>query len=383
MPTVAVMIRRSIRIAAIAALAACWACRAVADDPDDTARVRRAISYLDARQDDWSRFAAAQRGKGADRKACVSCHTGISYALARPTLRPFDGKSDSAVPEQRMIAAVGLRVEHWAELDSPRYRLMYDGNARKKVESRGTEAVLNALILARDDATRGSSAPGAATRAALKHLWATQATEGTGAGSWDWLNFGLEPWEADGSRVFGATLAALAVGSAPGYLDHPLDDEAKRGIGSLRDYLCRRFPDESLYNRLWILEASQKFTGLLSARQRRDVVDELSTLQRDDGGWALATLGNFKRVDDTPQARDSDGYATGLVLHVLVRAGPPSARPEVAKGLAWLRSHQQADGSWPGRSMNKDRDPSTFVGKLMSDAATAIAALALVEAESR
>jgi hypothetical protein len=47
-----------------------------------------------------------------------------------------------------MIAAVGLRVGHWAELDSPRFRLMYDSDDRKKVESRGTEAVINALVLA-------------------------------------------------------------------------------------------------------------------------------------------------------------------------------------------------------------------------------------------
>jgi squalene-hopene/tetraprenyl-beta-curcumene cyclase len=107
------------------------------------------------------------------------------------------------------------------------------------------------------------------------------------------------------------------------------------------------------------------------------------TVRRDDGGWALADLGRFERVDGTPQARDSDGYATGLVLHALLRAGSPATRPEVARGLGWLRSHQRGDGSWPGRSVNKERDPESFVGKLMSDAATAIAALALVEAGSR
>jgi hypothetical protein len=377
------MIRRALRIATITAAAAGWAATAAAGDTEDTVRVRRAVSYLDARQDDWSRFARAQRGEGDDRTTCVSCHTGISYALARPALGRFAARPGPAAPEERMTAAVGLRVEHWAELDSPRFRLMYDGDDRKKAESRGTEAVVNALILARDDATRGRAAPGAATRTAFRHLWGTQTTEGSAAGSWDWLNFGLEPWEADGSRVFGAALAAIAVGSAPGYLDQTLDEEAARGVRSLRDYLGRRFPEENLYNRLWILEASTTWEGLLSADQKREVVDQLLAVRRDDGGWALATLGTFKRVDGTPQARDSDGYATGLVLHALLRAGSPPARPEVVRGLDWLRSHQQEDGSWPGRSVNKERDPATFVGKLMTDAATAIAALALVEAESR
>jgi squalene-hopene/tetraprenyl-beta-curcumene cyclase len=379
----ATMIRRALRIVTITAAAAGWAATVTAGDAEDPARVRRAIAYLDDRQDQWSRFAKAQRGEGVDRTTCVSCHTGVSYALTRPALRPFAATPGPSAPEQRMIAAVGLRVEHWAELDSPRFELMYDHDDRKKAESRGTEAVLNALILARDDTSSGRAKSSSATRTAFQHLWATQTTEGDSAGSWDWLNFGLEPWEANGSRVFGAVLAAVAVGSAPGYLDQGLDEAASRGVRSLRDYLHRRFPKESLFNRLWILEASTTFEGLLSADQRREVIDQLLAVRRDDGGWALADLGTFKRVDGTPQARDSDGYATGLVLHALLRDGSPSVRPEVARGLGWLRSHQQGDGSWPGRSVNKERDTATFVGKLMSDAATAVAALVLIEAESR
>jgi squalene-hopene/tetraprenyl-beta-curcumene cyclase len=379
----ATVFRRALRIATVTAAALGWADAAEAGDAQDPARVRRAIAYLDERQEAWSRFPKARRGEGADATSCVSCHTGISYALARPALGRFVAAAAPAAPLERILAAVALRVEHWAELDSPRFRLMYDGDDRKKAESRGTEAVFNAVVLARDDVARGRESAGAATRRAFRHLWATQATEGSNSGSWDWINFGLEPWEADGSRAFGAALAAIAVGSAPGYLDRPLDEGAARGVALLRDYLRRRYPAESLYNRLWILEASKAFPGLLSADQSREVVDQLLAVRRGDGGWALATLGTFERVDGTPQARDSDGYATGLVLHALLRAGSPVDRPEVAEGLGWLRSHQQGDGSWPGRSVNKERDPAGFVGKLMSDAATAFAALALIEAGSR
>jgi len=381
----AAMIRRALLASTITATTAVWSATptAVAGDAEDAARVRRAIAYLDARQDAWNSFAPAQRGKEADKTSCVSCHTGIGYALARPAMRRLDPKSAPVPAQDRMIAAVGLRVGHRAELDSPRFRLMYDSDDRKKAESRGTEAVLNALILASDDAGCGRKAPGTATRAALQHLWEAQKTEGGAAGSWDWLNFGLEPWEADDSPAFGAALAAIAVASAPGYLDRGLDERASRGVRSLRDYLRLRFPKESLYNRLWILEASATFEGLLSADQKREVIDQLLAVRRDDGGWSLAALGAFERVDGTPQARDSDGYATGLALHSLLRAGSAPARPEVARGFDWLRSHQQEDGSWPGRSMNKERDPATFLGHLMTDAATAIAASAFIEAESR
>jgi hypothetical protein len=381
MSDVATLIRQGLGIA----VAAGWAAAAVAADADDRARVRRAIAYLDDRQETWSRFDKAGRGEGADRTTCVSCHTGISYALARSALGRFTAASGPSVPEARMVAEVKLRIAHWAELDSPRFRLMYDGGDRKKAEARGTEAVFNVLILARDDAARGRTTADTATRTALRHLWATQSTGGGDAGSWDWINFGLEPWEADGSRAFGAALAAIALGSAPGYLDRRLDEggEAARGIALLRDYLRRRFPAESLYNRLWILEAATVLDGVLTADQRREVLDELLALQRDDGGWALATLGRFERVDGTEQARDSDGYATGLSVYTLIRAGLSLERPGPAKGLVWLRSHQRPDGSWPGRSVNKERDPATFAGKLMSDAATAIAALAVIEAGSR
>ena len=73
----------------------------------------------------------------------------------------------------------------------------------------------------------------------------------------------------------------------------------------------------------------------------------------------------------------------GLVLHVLQTAGVGRDRPAVAKGLAWLRANQAPTGEWRCASVNKKRDPATHVGKFMSDAATAYAALALVEANAR
>jgi squalene-hopene/tetraprenyl-beta-curcumene cyclase len=368
--------------------AAGWPVIAEGDSPDagDRTRVARAIGYLDARQEAWAGFARAGRGEGADRITCVSCHTGIGYALARPALGAYaEGPGGApAAAEARTRAATHLRVAHWSELDSPRFELMYDSDDQKKVESRGTEAVLNALVLARGDATLGRTEPSAATRAALGHLWATQTIAGSTSGSWDWLNFGLEPWESPRSRAFGAALAAIAVGTAPGYLANPRDAASARGVRELGDYLRRRFPKENLHNRVWIVLASTAIADRLSDDQKRQVLDQLRALQQADGGWALAPLGDYTRVDGTEQATDSDGYATGLALHVLLRHERPTVatEPALARGLAWVRSHQQADGSWPGRSVNKERDPTTFAGKLMTDAATAFCAWVLVEADT-
>jgi hypothetical protein len=60
------LIRCTLPLIAFTATVAIWAGTAVAGD-DDVDRIRRAVAYLDARQDDWSRFASAQRGEGADR----------------------------------------------------------------------------------------------------------------------------------------------------------------------------------------------------------------------------------------------------------------------------------------------------------------------------
>ena len=354
-----------------------------AGDPSDGDRLRRAIAYLDSRQDEWARFSRAQRGEGVYRTACVSCHSGIGYSLARSLLNPFVEQLGQSPAEQRMVAGVTLRVLHQEELDTPRFELMYDHDDQKKLESRGTEAVLNALILARSDANPGRTEPTSATRKAFQTLWKTQTTEGQNAGSWEWLNFGLQPWEANGSRAFGAALAAIAVGSAPGYRVQDLDPQAAQGIEKLCNYLKKRFPEENLYNRIWILNASNFFPDLVSKEQIRQVIDQLISLQNQDGGWALADLGDFKRVDGTPQSRKPDGHATGLALSLIFRLGKPSDESAISRGLNWLRANQQADGSWPGRSVNKERDPSTFIGHLMIDSATATAALALAEANKR
>ena len=165
-----------------------------------------AASYLDARMDAW--WAKAKPLKTGDSEVkCLSCHTAVPYALARPALRIAMGQSAPTPHEERMLATVRQRVQH-AATQQP----YYDHTDAKKAESRGVEAVLNAVVLTQYD-TLGRSGMGSdASRTAIARLWEVQRADG----AWDWLNFGLEPYEANDAVFHGATLAAIAAGTSAG-----------------------------------------------------------------------------------------------------------------------------------------------------------------------
>jgi hypothetical protein len=347
-----------------------------------------AAKYLDERGQIWfESFPSAERGEGTSKTSCVSCHTLAPYALARPVLRKATGEKEPTKYEKEHLAATKKRVENWKNLDTPQFQLLYDFNERKKQESWGTEAILNSFVLAFDDAHQGRKEPSASTRTAFSNLWTAQVTDGDQRGSWEWLDFNLGPWEWKEGRYFGAALAAIAVGTAPLYYKGGAQREADNGVNLLRVYLRDNLARQNLHNRVWMLWAATTMEGLLDREERKKIITEIYAKQQQDGGWRLASLGEFKRSDGTPQDTASDGYATGLVLHVLQLAGLSSNEPNVRKGLEWLRRNQKPSGAWAGSSVNKQREPEAtnhakaHVGKFMWDAATAYAVLALCHSE--
>jgi squalene-hopene/tetraprenyl-beta-curcumene cyclase len=342
-----------------------------------------AAHYMDLRGEEWLNFASARRGQGTSASTCVSCHSLLPYALARPGLRRLSDQRAPTRLETRVLEQVRRRVTNWDRLDSAEFQLMYDFDEDKKKESRGTEAVLNALILALDDELERRPKSSNETQKALANLWATQIRHGPQAGSWEWLNFGMEPWEAPASRYMGASLAAIAVGTAGRSGEPERDPAARDGLHALKQYLKRSFDAQSLHNRIWALWAAQKVDGLLTPKQRDHLIQEILAKQQAKGGWNLDSLGDFKHKGVTSDLTAADGYATGLILHVLQLAGVPKETPGVSKGLSWLRANQDPTGAWRALSLNKDRTPESrnpakaHVGKLMWDAATAFAVLAL------
>jgi squalene-hopene/tetraprenyl-beta-curcumene cyclase len=336
---------------------------------------KAAAAYLDQRATWWMEWPKSARDHET---FCISCHTAVPYAISRPSLRKSLAESAPSPSERRLLDNVTKRVRLWKEVE-PFYKDA-DRGAYKSVESRGTESVLNALILASNSAQTGQLNPD--TRTALDNMWAEQQTTGEKKGEWLWLRFANEPWEADDSDFYGATLAAIAVGTAPG--NYRATPEIQNSLKMLRDYLNCESAAQTTINRAVLLWASAKLPGLLEPEKQKAIITELLSKQQPDGGWSLSALsGSWKRHDSTPQESKSDGYATGLITLALQQSGIPRDNSQLKQGIAWLTANQsKTDGNWPSSSLNNNAAhhiaPTTVL--FMNDAATAYAVLALTEA---
>jgi len=345
---------------------------------------KAAAAYLDQREGWWMQWSTATRDHET---FCVSCHTAVPYALSRARLRKALAEEAPSDNERKLLENVTKRVRLWRDVGPFYDDQEYDSH--KVDESRGTEAVLNALILASYNAQNGQLSKD--TRSAFDRMWALQQTTGDKKGAWSWLQFDLEPWEAYDSQFYGATLAAIAVGTAPE--NYRLTPEIQNNLKLLREYLDRKYAAQSSINRVVLLWASAKLPGLLEPERQRSIIKEILSTQQADGGWSLSALfatwrslslhtllRRWRRKDGTPQEVKSDGYATGLITFALQQAGTPRENVQVRRGMLWLVHNQdKREGLWPAYSLNRRRNSSSDTGHFMSDAATAYAVLALTE----
>jgi len=132
---------------------------------------KAAAAYLDQRAAWWMEWPKAARDHET---FCVSCHTAVPYALSRPALRKSLAEAAPSANERRLLDNVTKRVRLWKEV-APFYSDA-DRGIYKTVESRGTESVLNALMLVSNDAQGGQLSND--TRTALDNMWAEQQTTG-------------------------------------------------------------------------------------------------------------------------------------------------------------------------------------------------------------
>jgi squalene-hopene/tetraprenyl-beta-curcumene cyclase len=281
---------------------------------------------------------------------CASCHTSYPFLMARPALG--DAKAPGLV---WMRAYLEARVAGWD-------REKKGAGLPEEEDEAVTEIVATAATLAFDDARSGKLHP--LTRQALDRIWTVQRKDG----SWDWNKHRLPPQELD--EYFGVVYAAIGVGYAPdGYAK---SEAAKAGVVRLKQYLKdNRSPN--LHHKTWLLWASLKLDGLMTPEEREQTIQSLLRLQRKDGGWNLPSLGDWKRLDSTPNDADapSDGYATGLVIYVLRQTGMSAENEPIARGVDWLKANQRVSGRWFTRSLNADR------AHYITNTGTAFAVMAL------
>jgi squalene-hopene/tetraprenyl-beta-curcumene cyclase len=330
-----------------------------------------AAKFLDDRETWWQGWPRAQKDHGT---VCISCHTVVPYAMVRPELRRDLTESATTPAGQVMLASVEKRVGDWAEM-APFYSDEKYGKG-KAAESRATEAVLNAVILASYDRARSEVRP--ITRKAFEELWALQEAEGPLAGAWKWQDFHLGPWESTESGYQGAALLMVEGVNLSGRFAR--EAGTREHLDRLRDFLRKNYAAQPVVNQLYVLWASAKEPALLTKAERKALMEAVRSLQQADGGFRTAALDARERVDHTAQPTASDGYATGLVALVLEAVGTPRKDPMLSRSLTWLAAHQQSDGTWKAASLNKQRDPASDPALFMTDAATAYAVMAL-EAE--
>lgn len=285
-------------------------------------------------------------------KKCGSCHTNYPYLGARPAV---GATSD---PYVQVRGYFENRVAHW------------DDAAAESKPKWPAEVVLTAEGLARSDrATTGALHP--LTRRALDRMWTVQKPDG----GFEWVKCDWYPFEYD--DYYGAIVAALAVGHAPG--GYAQTEKAKAGLERLRGYFAKN-QAPVLHHRALLLWASSRVDGLMTESDRRVTIALLRKLERAGGGWNTASLGDWDRRDGAPNDADgaADGYGTGLVAFVLREAGVPADDPALQRAVAWLLANQRASGGWFTRSLNDDDN-----GHYISHTGTAYAVLALQACGSR
>ena len=294
--------------------------RIVADEPvRETFSAEEAARYLDHASLAWQK-----------KRNCATCHTNMAYLMARPAL---DSVLENSGEVRKFFESYFL--ERWER--------------GEKAPRRDYNPVVVATALVFNDAHTTGELSGVA-RETLDIMWSVQREDG----SWKWAKCGWAPMEIDDH--FGVTLAALAVGIAPGgYAD---TETARAGLEKARRYL-RENPAHSLHHRIMIAWASLRVDGLMDEPGRKKVLGEMLATQLPDGGWStpafLIDWKEYQRKDDKPHdPKTSDAYGTGLALIVAREMGISPNDERLRKGVAWLKSNQRESGKWFTRSPAED-----------------------------
>jgi squalene-hopene/tetraprenyl-beta-curcumene cyclase len=274
---------------------------------------------------------------------CVACHTNGSYMVVRPLLTRQFGQ-----PQKELRDFFVSELKEYLALDPAKFQ--------SEVEP--TQVVYIAAGLAIWDAhVLHHLSP--ETAQALSLMFKMQRETG------DWFieDDNNPPLESSPFQL--ATVAARAVGNAPGWLNEVRGTPVEAQVNRLENLLRAERKLQGDYDRTDLLWASTEFPGLLDAAQQQQLIQMIFSHQRSDGGWSIRNFalpeewGKGNRAEKLRAELEfpdppSDGHMTGLAIIALRKAGVPAGDPRIQRGVSWLLTNQRSSGRWWTRSLNRD-----------------------------
>ncbi len=305
---------------------------ASADEPLlTTFSLKKAGDYLENGAIAWTR-----------KRKCVSCHTTGTYMQVRPLLSEVIGKPSTEIRN--------LFVEQLERFQS------MDANESREGANPAQVVYIAAGLAEWDRQITGKLSP--PTKQALILMLSLQEDNGTWGSETTW-----PPLES--SEFQEATVAAMAVTTAPGWLENLKDEDLRQGVTRLHGYLRETIPPHN-YGRVVLLWAATRMPDLIPKSRKKKIVRMIKKHQRKDGGWSIRSFatpeewGEGNRAEKLREELDfnnppSDGHMTGLALLVLRAAGVSKEKKFIQRGVEWLKANQRESGRWWTRSLNTEK----------------------------
>ena len=276
-----------------------------------------------------------------EQRKCISCHTNGTFMQLAPAL---PGLFDQEVERHRTFFVD--EVNRLAEGPVTALTRGYQP----------TQLAYLAQGLASFD-RHGDGQLSAETRLALDLMLQSQSEDGS------YQNVPCWP-PLESSNYHSATVAAQAIGLAPGYLAQASPAQ-QATMARLKHYLQSTEPPHD-YARVLLLWAGSQWDGLISDAEKRSTIEMILSHQKGDGGWSIRSFGTpetwadgvrSEKLKAEPEFKTepSDGHQTGLAILVLREAGVAADHPAVQSGIAWLKRNQRLSGRWWTRSLNTDK----------------------------
>ena len=256
-----------------------------------------AARYLDSRQKEWFSWKPAMSADGP----CVSCHTGMTYLLARPALRRVLKETQPTMYEVGLLDRLRAKVG-----EKPAGGLQ------------GVETIFSAMFLSREDATKTMSAH---TQKAFDQLWTLQSATGRRKAAGD----GTQRTSTRGRTPNPAATAQCSPRWRHRRRQRSIATHRRSAssTASLRAYLQDSVASRRLHDRLALLLAR----AFIPDSQRESIVADALARQQADGGWTTESLGPWHGHPDAPPSPGSNAYATAFTTFALLRGGrPPPSR---------------------------------------------------------